>query len=120
MNKKFPLSFFLFGFFLDVVVKRFYLFVPSVIFMLLGIFIGELGSVGAVILAVDIVISFFSQLNLAMMLMNNDDPDFEEMKNNILSDNWRTNIKDWVEGRMTDDNLYRPDDDEDDNNGENE
>lgn len=107
MNKKYPAGLFWSGFIGDVLLRRFYLFIPAVILLIVGIWVKVCFAIGIALLVIDIVISLIDQLNIRKETLNSDDEKFAEFQNVILSDNWQENVRGMVEEKI---NSYESDD----------
>lgn len=104
MNKKYPTSLFFAGVLMNLT-KNFYLFIPGVILLLIGLWNKACLSFGALLLFVDIVVSFVEQLKIKNVCETSDDPNFLSIQDAILDKNWRKNIIEMTEQRMRDHNL---------------
>ena len=57
-ERKYPFRLFLFGLITNILFRFFWLFVPSVILMLVGIFVDRCLYIGLALLIIDIAVSF--------------------------------------------------------------
>ena len=104
MNKRrYPLGLFIFGFFLTVIVRHYWLFLPALAALILGIFVRPCLYIGLGILAVDVVLALIGQFRLRHAFLTEDDPSAEEFRDALSRDgNWRKNVMDFVEQQMND------------------
>lgn len=110
MEKKYPLSLFIAGFITNIFGRFFFLFFPAVILLFIGIWVKVCLMLGLALLALDIALSFIEQLILRNVTLNSDNPNFAEFQDAMLSENWRDNIKNIIEGKISE----NQDDDEQD------
>ncbi len=108
-NRKYPVNLFLMGLIANIVFRYFYLFVPALILLILGIRVRELLYVGLCLLSIDIIISIVEQLRMRKTLINdNDNPNFTEFQDLITKDdNWSGNIKDFVNAKIAEDSKRK-------------
>lgn len=101
MDKKYPLSLFISGFIMNLILRYFYLFVPSLILIVVGIWIDMCKTIGFVLLLIDIIISLIEQLSIRKTtLEETDNEDFKRFQEAILSENWQDNVKDLVDEKI--------------------
>lgn len=101
--KKYPQSLFWIGFITNVVGRFFFLFFPALILLFIGIWVKECLIIGLSLLTIDIILSLIEQLRIRKTTLENDNPNFTEFQDAILSPDWRENIKNIVEERIDDD-----------------
>ena len=99
---RYPMSFFFFGLFLEMIVRRFYLFVPAVIFAIVAIFVPWAITLSLVLLAVDFLISLAVQLMVRHTILHDDDPNFAKWRDAMLSGDWRENLQDLADAQSED------------------
>lgn len=95
-NKKYPISLFLIGFILNLI-KNFFLLVPGLFLLFWGIWIEWCFIAGSSLLILDIVFSFFEQIQIRNTTINSDNPNFQEWQDAILSPDWKNNIHDLID-----------------------
>ena len=102
MERRYPASLFVLGFFSNIVFHFFYLFIPAVILLVTGIFVKTALRIGLAILAVDIVLSFVEQMRIrAAFMMDSENADFRRFQDALSQDgNWRDNVIGVVEDIM--------------------
>lgn len=103
-KKRYPASLFWIGFVTNVIFHFFWLFLPAVVLMILGIFLRGCLYVGLGILALDIILSFAEQLRIrAAFLADSDNPDFRGFQQALSKDgNWTDNVKEFVDEKTAD------------------
>ena len=92
MNKNFKLI----HFFTLLIVKHFYLFVPGVLFLVLGNKISTLIIVGLILIIADVFLSLVGCVKLENTLNNLEE---EDLKNAFSSDDWRNEVIDVIQKR---------------------
>lgn len=102
MNKrKYPLSLFIAGFITNFLFHFFWLIVPGVILLIIGIFNKPCLLIGIALLFLDFVLSLIEQIKIRHTILHSDDPNFRDVQNAILKDkNWMKNIKDLVDEKI--------------------
>ena len=98
---KYPWDLFLFGVFTNMLFHFFWLFIPGVICLIIGIFSTTALRIGVGILSVDFILAVTDQVRIMQTLMTEtDNPDFEEFREAVLSgDDWHNNVHEWVDKR---------------------
>ncbi len=98
-KRKYPFSLFIIGFITNILFHFFWLFVPSVIFMIMGIFIKQCLYVGLILLLIDIILSFIGQMRIRnTMLADSDNEQFSKFQDAVSADgDVFENIKDFFE-----------------------
>lgn len=121
MNKrKYPLDLFLFGYITNVVFHFFWLFVPSIILMLIGISYRPCMIAALVLLVLDLIISFIEQMRIRRaFLEDSDNPDFRAFQDALSKDgDWRENIKDLIDSKIPKNDNDNQDDTDNDEKDE--
>lgn len=98
---KYPVSLFVIGFLMNLL-KNFLLFFPSIIFLIIGIWIKWCFFVGVALLLSDVVISLIEQFKIRSAAINSDNPDFKEWQDAILSSEWKNNVIELTESKIDD------------------
>lgn len=98
-SKKYPVSLFVIGFILNIT-KNFFLLIPAIILLIIGIWVKLCLKIGLILLIIDIILSFVEQIRIMLTTLNSSNPNFSEFQNAILSDNWKDNIMNLVEEKI--------------------
>lgn len=101
-TKKYPKDLFWIGF-LTNFVRYFFLVIPGIVLIIFGIWNRLSFNIGLGLLSIVIAISFVEQIKIKNEIESSDNPNFEEFKNAILSDNWRKNVMDIVDRKIAND-----------------
>ena len=99
---KYPAGLFWMGVLLNMV-KHFFLLLPAILLLILGIFFEKCLLIGLALLILVIAISLIEQLQIRNAALNSDDPNFKEWQDAILSPDWRENVTDLLETKMDQD-----------------
>lgn len=103
MNKrKYPASLFVIGLITNAVFHFFYLFIPALILIFVGIWVKKCLYVGLGLLLLDILLSLIEQLRLRhVSVSDTDNPDFAAFQDALFSGgNWMDNVKGFVEEQI--------------------
>ena len=112
-NRKYPTSLFLIGFITSILFHFFWIFIPGIILLIIGIFVKPCLFIGLALLSIDIILSFIGQLRIRKtFLEDSDSPDFRAFQDALSKDgNWRDNIGELLNQRISDpQNEVRSDD----------
>jgi len=103
-NRKYPTSLFIIGFITNILFHFFWLFIPCIILLIVGIFIKPCLYVGLALLLIDIVLSLIEQLRIRQtFLTESDNPDFRSFQDALSKDgNWKDNIVELVNQKISD------------------
>lgn len=101
MKEKYPVNLFMIGFISNIIGRFFFLFFPAVILIIIGIWVKACLIIGLGLLGLDIVLSFGEQLILRNVTLNSDNPNFKEVQDAILSEDWKNNIMNIVEDKTS-------------------
>ena len=98
-EKRYPFSLFLIGFITNILFHFFWLFIPSIILLIVGIWVDWCLYVGLALLGIDIIASFIEQTKIRQaMLSDSDNEQFCKFQDAISKDgNSFENIKNFVE-----------------------
>lgn len=98
-DRKYPLSLFLIGFITNILFRFFWLFIPSVILLIVGIFVDWCSYIGLVLLGLNIIVSFIEQMRIRhTMLSDSDNEQFRKFQDAVSKDgNVFENIRNLVE-----------------------
>ena len=93
-NRKYPASLFIIGFITNILFHFFWLFIPCIILLIVGIFVKPCLYVGLALLLIDILLSLIEQFRIRQaFLEESDNPDFRAFQDALSKDgNWRDNI----------------------------
>ena len=118
-KRKYPTSLFIIGFITNILFHFFWLFVPGIVLLILGIFYQTCQYIGVSLLFIDVVLSFIEQLRIRQaFLEESDNPDFQAFQDALSKDgNWKDNISEFLNQKISDseNELESDDEDEDDN-----
>ena len=98
-DKKYPVSLFVIGVLMNLT-KNFFLFFPSIILLIAGIWVKWCFFIGIALLMLDVIISLIEQIQIRSATMNSDNPNFKEWQDAILSSDWMKNVKDLTESKI--------------------
>ena len=104
-NRKYPLSLFVIGFVTNILFHFFWLFIPAVILLLVGIFVKLCLILGAILLLIDIILSLIEQLLIRhTFLKESNHPGFRAFQEAMSKDgNWKENMDAFLNREMADD-----------------
>ena len=102
-DNKYPVSLFVIGVLMNLT-KNFFLFLPSIILLIVGIWVKWCLFVGVALLLLDVIISLIEQIQIRNATINCDNPSFKEQQDAILSSDWKNNIMDLTESKIDDTN----------------
>lgn len=117
-DRKYPTELFIIGFLMNIVFHFFWLFLLAILFLIIGIFDESCLYIGIIILCLDIALSFIEQLRIRQaFLEESDNPDFRAFQDALSKDgNWRDNLNDFLNEKMSDPENHIESDDENENN----
>ncbi len=98
-DNKYPVSLFVIGVLMNLT-KNFFLFLPSIILLIVGIWVKWCLFVGVALLLLDVTISLIEQIQIRNATINSDNPNFKEWQDAILSSDWKNNIMDLTESKI--------------------
>ena len=103
-NRKYPTSLFIIGFITNILFHFFWLFIPCIILLIVGIFVKPCLYVGLALLLIDILLSLIEQFRIRQaFLKESDNPDFQAFQDALSKDgNWRDNIDELLNQKMSD------------------
>ena len=103
-NRKYPTSLFIIGFITNILFHFFWLFIPCIILLIVGIFVKPCLYVGLALLLIDILLSLIEQFRIRQaFLKESDNPDFQAFQDALSKDgNWRENIGEFFNQKMSD------------------
>ena len=102
-DNKYPVSLFVIGVLMNLT-KNFFLFLPSIVLLIVGIWVKWCLFVGVALLLLDVIISLIEQIQIRNTTINSDNPNFKEWQDAILSSDWKNNIMDLTESKIDDTN----------------
>ena len=103
-NRKYPTSLFIIGFITNILFHFFWLFIPCIILLIVGIFVKPCLYVGLALLLIDILLSLIEQFRIRQaFLKESDNPDFQAFQDALSKDGkWRDNIGELLNQKMSD------------------
>ena len=103
-NRKYPISLFIIGFITNILFHFFWLFIPCIILLIIGIFVEPCLFVGLALLLIDIVLSLIEQLRIRKaFLEESDNPDFRAFQDALSKDgNWKDNVSELLNQKISD------------------
>ena len=111
-NRRYPASLFLIGFVINVFLHFFWLFLPGVVLLIVGIFVKPCLYMGLTVLVLDIILSLVEQLKIRQaFLEESDNPDFMAFQDALSKEgNWKDQIGELLDQKISDpQNEVRPD-----------
>ena len=91
-NRKYPTSLFIIGFITNILFHFFWLFIPCIILLIVGIFVKPCLYIGLALLLIDILLSLIEQFRIR-----------QAFQNALSKDgNWRDNIGELLNQKMSD------------------
>ncbi len=106
-ERKYPLSLFLFGFITNVLFHFFWLFIPSIILLIVGIWVDWCLYAGITLLLIDVIVSFIEQMKIRQVILaDSDNEQFREFQDAVSRDgNVFENIRSFVKNSIDEDNT---------------
>ena len=103
-NRKYPTSLFIIGFITNILFHFFWLFIPCIILLIVGIFVKPCLYIGLALLLIDILLSLIEQFRIRQsFLEESDNPDFRAFQDALSKDgNWSANIGELLNQKMSD------------------
>ena len=103
-NRKYPTSLFIIGFITNILFHFFWLFLPGIILLIIGISVQPCLYIGLALLLIDIVLSLIDQLRIRQaFLEESDNPDFRAFQDALSKDgNWKDNIGEFLNQKISD------------------
>ena len=103
-NRKYPTSLFIIGFITNILFHFFWLFIPCIILLIIGIFVKPCLYIGLALLLIDILLSLIEQFRIRQaFLEESDNPDFRAFQDALSKDgNWKDNIGELLSQKMSD------------------
>ena len=98
MKRRYPFSLFIAGFIMNFLLRFFWLFVPGIVFLIMGAFSDWCTDVGAVMLIIDAALSFIVQFRIMQTILSEtDDEEFGKFQDAISKEgNVFSNIRNYV------------------------
>ena len=117
-NRKYPTSLFIVGFITNILFHFFWLFIPCVILLIIGMFVKTCLYIGLALLLIDILLSLIEQFRIRQaFLEESDNPDFRAFQDALSKGgNWRDNIGELLNQKMSDPQNEIKSNDENENN----
>ena len=103
-NRKYPISLFTIGFITNILFHFFWLFIPCIILLIIGIFVKPCLYIGLALLLIDILLSLIEQFRIRQAFLEEcDNPDFRAFQDALSKDgNWRDNIGELLNQKISD------------------
>ncbi len=103
-NRKYPTSLFIIGLITNILFHFFWLFLPCIILLIVGIFVKPCLYIGLALLLIDIVLSLIEQFRIRQaFLEKSDNPDFRAFQDALSKDeNWKDNLGELLNQKMSD------------------
>ena len=116
-ERKYPIDLFVFGFFQNLLFHFFWLFVPAVILLIVGVFVKICLYIGLGILLIDVIASFIEQILIRRaFLLDSDNPDFKAFQEALSAEgDWKENMDAFIKrqtekyGAVSDDKSEKSD-----------
>ena len=102
-KRRYSSSLFWSGFFLNIL-KRFYITIPAVILLIIGIWFKPCLYIGIALAVFVLVISLIEQLNIKKTFETSDNPNFEEFADTASSENWKEDVINFVKEKTKETN----------------
>ncbi len=102
-KRRYSSSLFWSGFFLNIL-KRFYITIPAVILLIIGIWFKLCLYIGIALAVFVLVISLIEQLNIKKTFETSNNPNFEEFADTASSENWKEDVIDFVKEKTKETN----------------
>jgi len=103
-NRNYPISLFIIGFITNILFHFFWIFIPCIILLIIGIFVNPCLFIGLALLLIDIVLSLIEQLRIRQaFLKKSDNPDFRAFQEELSKDGSRKDhIDELLKQKMSD------------------
>lgn len=85
----------------EFIYKIFFIFLLGVLVLIIGIWVKICVYIGAFLFLTDVLLSLFEQMKSRKTVLKNNDPNFEEFQNAVLSPDWENNVKDFVKTKIS-------------------
>ncbi len=111
-NRKYPTSLFIIGLITNMLFRFFWLFIPSVILLIVGIFVKPCLYIGLGVLLFDVIVSLIEQIKIRRaFLEESDNPDFQAFQDALSQDgNWKDNMGEFLNQKISNQqNEEKPD-----------
>ena len=99
MKRKYNSTLFWLGFLLNIV-RLFWIGIPAVILLMIGIWVRPCLYIGAILFLVLLTVALVQQLQIKKMAETDNDPDFAPFAEAMCSDNWREQIVSMVNEKI--------------------
>lgn len=103
MKKKYPASLFISGFIMNLTIKFWYMFVSAVVLEIIGIRVSPCLYIGLGVFMADVIAAFIYQLYLRNATLKSDNDNFSEFQDAMLSHEWKNNIGELIEKKISED-----------------
>lgn len=118
-ERKYPKSLFIIGFTTNVIFHFFWLFVPCIILLIVGIFVKPCSYIGLALFIIDMFLSFIEQMKIRKaFLVDSDNPGFHKFQEALSKEgSWIKNMKELTEEQI---NVNLPEEDKESKSNETE
>ena len=103
-NRKYPISLFVIGLITNLLFRFFWLFVPSIVLLIIGIFAKPCLYIGLALLLLDAVLALAEQIRIRRaVLKESDNPDFTAFQDALSKDgDWKDNVEELLNQKISD------------------
>lgn len=101
MEKKYPKDLFFWGFIINLI-RHFYLLIPGIIFVVIGVWSETSLCIGVILLAIDIFLSLIEQIQYKNITENSDNTEFQPFQEAVMSKDWKNNLMKMLEDKIND------------------
>lgn len=101
-KRRYPKILFIIGLIANILFHYFWLFIPSIIFLIIGIFNRPFTYFGLALFGLDLLLSFVEQCKIRRTFLSaNDHPDFQAFQQAVTSEgDWLKNVQDLLNSRI--------------------
>lgn len=102
-KRRYPKELFIIGFITNIFFRFFWLFIPGVILLIVGISVKSCLYIGITMLILDIIFSFIEQLRIRQaFLTESDNPDFKAFQDALSKEgDWKENMSEFCENKKS-------------------
>ncbi|MBQ3003853.1 MAG: hypothetical protein IJD82_08980 [Clostridia bacterium] len=101
-DRKYPAKLFILGLVSNILFRFFWLFVPAIVLLIIGIFIKPCLYIGLLVLLADMALSLIGQIRIRQtFLAESDNPSFKAFQESLSKDgDWKENIGDFLSQKI--------------------
>ena len=113
-DRKYPTGLFIIGFITNLLFRFFWLFVPGVVLLMIGIFVKSCLHIGLALFLLDIVISLIEQIRIRKTVLGESgSSDFKAFQDALSKEgNWKDNLGEFLNQKISDSQNEMESDDE--------